>query len=494
MISGLLENSIVNACQAAVNTGELPSFSFPPVIIETPKDKSFGDHATNFAMQSAKGARMPPRKIAEILLNHFDKKSAFVEEAAIAGPGFINFRLSQDYWYQVLREILTEKDRYGSIKLNKEQMVQVEFVSANPTGPLHIGHGRGAAVGDTLANLLKKAGYRVVKEYYVNDAGRQMELLGKSLEIRYRQLLGEDIEFPEDGYQGDYLLDLAEVLKKEHGRQAKDRPLSFFTDFAKDRILEKIRTDLSSFGIKFDVWQSEKALCDGNEVTSAISWLQERGHTEEKEGALWFKCAELGDEKDRVLVRGNSQTTYLASDIAYHKYKYQEGYDRIIDVWGADHHGYVARIKAAVTALGKPADTLDVLLVQLVSLVRGGEKISMSTRGGKFVTLKEVIDEVGQDAARFFFLLRRYDSQYEFDLDLAKKQSNENPVYYVQYAHTRTCGIMREWEKQGHDSPDFNSVDLTFLDLPEEIDLIKKLAAFPDVIAESTGSLEPHRL
>ncbi|MFV1951593.1 MAG: arginine--tRNA ligase [Nitrospinota bacterium] len=481
----------------------------PPIIVERARDEKFGDFSTNLAMTIAHIERKKPRLIADIIVENIHKSlksedkmlsfpSSYIDKVEIAGPGFINFFMSRRFWLDSIKIVEAQGSEYGASSLGNNRRIQIEFVSANPTGPLHIGHGRGAAVGDILANIMKKAGYNVEKEYYINDVGTQMTILGKSTFIRYQQLLGRDIPFPEDGYKGDYINHIAKDIITRKGEYFMDQPeevsLPFFTEFASRIILDGIKKDLEDFGVKFDNWFSEKTLYDRGEVDEGIGWLKEKGLAYEKDNAVWLKSGMFGDEKDRVLVRGNGQHTYFASDIAYHRDKFKRGFDRVIDIWGADHHGYVPRMKAIIEAMGYHKDALNPILVQLVNLKRGNEQIAMSTREGKFTTLSEVVREVGKDAARFFFLMRSSDSHLDFDLDLARKESKENPVYYVQYAHARISSIFRVAGEKGIDIPTAEEVDIDLLKSPEEMTLIKEISKFPEVVEKCAIYLEPHRL
>lgn len=485
----------LNTCyeRGLLNSGEIPDFT-----LEVPARAEHGDYATNLALMLAKPERRSPRQIAEVLVEVLSAETGAWERLEIAGPGFINFFLSNRSWCGVLDEIVRQGDGYGETAYGAGRRIQVEFVSANPTGPLHIGHGRGAALGDATASLLGTAGYEVQREYYINDAGNQMQTLGQSLMLRYRQLLGEDVDFPGDCYQGDYIREMASGVVEREGNRFLDMPedeaLAWFSRFGSRKILSGIEEDLAAFGVRFDNWYSEQGLYDRGEVSRSIELLKERGLTYEKEGALWLRTSDYGDDKDRVLVRSNGATTYFASDIAYHKEKFDLGYETVIDVWGADHHGYVPRMKAVLDGLGKKRDSLNILLVQLVNLLREGEQVAMSTRAGEFVTLRDVVEEVGRDACRFFFLMRRSDSQFDFDLDLAKKQSTENPVYYVQYAHARVCSVNRNAAEQKIALPRQGEADLARLALDEEMALIKSLSRYPEVIIGAAESLEPHRV
>ncbi len=476
-----------------LSSGEVPDFA-----IEVPGRSEHGDFAVNVAMMLARAEKQAPRQIAETLVAVLERQPGMWQRIEVAGPGFINFFLSGKLWLGVLEDIHTRGRDYGKSSVGAGRKVQVEFVSANPTGPLHIGHGRGAATGDAVAAVLQEAGFSVQREYYLNDAGNQMNTLGRSIYLRYRQLHGEKIEFPEDCYQGDYIRDLAQQCVDEHGDKFlhgdAEQAVAFFAAWGGESIRAGIDADLQAFGVRFDNWFSEQSLYDSGQVQQGIEALKQAGYTYEEDGALWFRTTEFGDDKDRVLVRSNGVTTYFASDVAYHREKYARGFDTVIDVWGADHHGYVARMKAVLAALGRNPEDLQIILVQLVSLLRGGEQVAMSTRAGKFVTLKEVVDEVGRDACRFFFLTRRGDSQLDFDLELAKKQSNDNPVYYVQYAHARVCSICANAAQAGAVAAAATAIEPEHLALAEELELIKILARYPEVIENAALNYEPHRV
>jgi arginyl-tRNA synthetase len=467
--------------------------------IERPKREGQGDRATSAAMQTAKAMGLSPRDLAnEIVAALEKKKGVLIDKIEVAGPGFINFFLSAAWLQNVVRDILNARDAYGSSNLGNGRRVQVEFVSANPTGPLHIGHGRGAAVGDVLSNLLSFTGWKVEREYYINDAGLQMEILGKSTQSRYFELQGQPglAPFPENGYKGDYIFTLARAAIETEGARFLSMPLSeslpWFKRFAGESILESIKTDLDDFGVHFDVWFSEASLYERSLVTAAMEHLKRRGWAFESDGAVWFKASDFEDEKDRVLIRSNGAPTYFASDIAYHKDKYDRGFERVIDIWGADHHGYVPRMKAGVEAIGRDPADLDVLLIQFVNLVRDGAQVPMSTRSGEFVTLRDVLDEVGVDATRYFFLMRRSDSQLDFDLELAKRQSNDNPVFYVQYAHARICSVMRELKERGGRLDSNAEVPLEVLADDESRKLVDCLASFPREMESASRDLAPH--
>ena len=493
-----LQGLLQQALREAREKKELKSQELPPVVLEVPKRKGQGDVATTVAMVMASKEGRPPREIAEIILKHLSGYEGIVEKVELAGPGFINFTMTRSFWYGVLRTINREGNSYGLSEIGADLPVQVEFVSANPTGPLHVGHGRGAVVGDVLANLLTATGHRVQREYYINDVGTQMDTLARSTYLRYEELVGRKIALPEGYYQGNYIADIAKSLLEENGKVFLDQPesawLPVFRERASGEILKEIRRDLAQFGIAFDRWFSEQDLYRNGEVEEAFSELRARGVLYESEGALWLATSRFGDDKDRVVVRENGQQTYFASDIAYHRNKFKRGFKRVINIWGADHHGYIPRMKAMVQALGYPVDALEVLLVQLVNLLRDGKPVAMSTRAGEFVTLREVIEEVGTDVARFFFLMRRSDSPLDFDLGLAKKQSSENPVYYVQYAHARLCSLFRQAKEKGVSPSSPEQGILGRLELPEEFALIKQLALYPGLIEGSALTIEPHRL
>lgn len=466
--------------------------------LEVPRVEAHGDFATNVALNLAKPNRCSPIDIAASFVEQLADGDGLFAKVEIAGPGFINLVISPSAWLEVLGEIHHLDQNYGRSDLGHGKYAQVEFVSANPTGPLHVGHGRGAAVGDALACILEATGHRVEREYYINDAGAQIETLGRSVFLRYRELLGRQVEFPETCYQGDYIVALARELQEIHGDSyldvSEEEASPLFSDYAGKRILEGIRSDLEEFGVNYDRWFSEKSLYDNGAVERVIDTLKESGHIYEKDGALWFRSTALGDEKDRVVVRANGMTTYFASDLAYHQDKYLRGFDLVINLWGADHHGYMDRMYAGVMALGKKREALKLLLVQLVNLLRKGEQVAMSTRAGEFVTLKDVLDEVGRDAARFIFLTRRSDSPLDFDLELAKEQTADNPVYYVQYAHARISSIIRLAEERKLVLDDPEGLDTSRLTLTEEMALIKQLSLYPEVVENSASFLEPHRI
>ena len=465
--------------------------------VDKPRKETFGDYATNLALVLAGRLKKSPIEVAEEIASFFEGED-FVEKAEVAKPGFVNFWISKDYYLSLLKEVIKNKDHFASSNLGAGKRVLVEFVSANPTGPLHIGHGRGAAYGDSLARILKYTGYEVVKEYYINDHGTQMQILGRSVYLRAKELKGEPVEFPEDHYKGDYIYDIAKKVLEKHPEIlniSEDEAISICRKEALCEILNEIKQDLSEFRVEFDNWFSETSLYKEGKVEALVKELEKRGLVYEKDGALWFKSSEFGDEKDRVIKRSTGDFTYFAGDIAYHYNKFKErGFDECINLWGADHHGYVTRLKAAIKALGIEEDRLTVLLIQMVNLIEGGEKKSMSTRQGEFVSLKELVKEVGVDATRFIFLSRSSDSPLDFDVELAKKQSQENPVYYVQYAHARICSIFRKAKELDIKISNLEKVNLEALQLSEELKLMKRLEEFREVIEASALSFSPYRI
>jgi arginyl-tRNA synthetase len=497
-----IKKLIHEALKQAHKKGELPSSNFPEIEIQEPKVQMHGDFSTNVAMIMASSQKMAPKRIAESIISHLDDLSSIILKAEVAGPGFINFYLRQSAWYPTLSKVYEEGERYGSSNIGKGERIQVEFVSSNPTGPLHIGHGRGAAVGDSVGNILSFCGYDVQKEYYINDSGRQIHTLGLSVYLRYREFFGEKIEFPANCYQGDYIRDIAIKIKDTNGdkflhpneKNAQEQAVSYFAQLAAKKILEGIRQDLNAFGVRFNQWFSEQSLYDSGMVDSVIDEFKKKSMIYENDGALWFKTSEFGDEKDRVVVKKNGEKTYFASDIAYHQEKYERGFDQVIDVWGADHHGYIPRMSASVLASGRDKKQFHVILVQLVNLLRGGEPVAMSTRAGEFVTLRDVLNEVGCDAARFIFLTRHYDSPLDFDLEIAKKKTSDNPVYYVQYVHARISSIIRKASEKEIGDIVADDQTIAMLTQQEEIELIKALARYPETIKNSAKYMEPHRI
>ena len=497
------------------------------VRLDHTKDKTHGDYATNVALVLAKQAKCPPKALAEQITAKLGG-SGLISKTEIAGPGFINFFLSEASNSAVVSDILSATADYGISTVGKGRRVLLEFVSANPTGPLHVGHGRGAAYGATIANLLRVVGFEVDNEYYVNDAGRQMDILTVSIYLRYLSIFGDELRFPDNGYQGDYIKDIAKDVASEYGERWRKNADELFDGICKDAaeggdkeehidalisrskrllgegylaifrigidsILGGIKDDLAEFGVEYQQWFSEQSLVDNGLAKSTTDTLQETGHIYEKDGALWFKTTDYGDEKDRVVVRDNGIHTYFASDIAYHLEKFERGYDKIINIWGADHHGYIARVKASIAALNHNPEKLEILLVQFANLYRGGKKVQMSTRSGSFVTLEELRNEIGNDAARFFYVLRKSEQHMDFDLDLAKSNSNENPVFYIQYAHARICSVLRQ---AGEKSAKVDSMraDLSLLIEDSEKALLKELNRYKSVIESSALNYEPHQL
>ena len=492
-IKEILAAAIRSAAEKAVSDGVFPEGELPKVELSVPPQKEFGDFATNFAMQSARVFHQNPRKIAEALSNRI--QGDWLDHTQIAGPGFLNFYLKGDVLYDTFAQIFQAGEQFGQLPAKDVAKIQVEYVSANPTGPLHVGHGRGAAAGSALVNLLRAAGYPVEGEYYINDAGNQMNILAQSVNARYLELLGQDVEFPENGYHGEDIKVTAQrIIDKDGDKYLKmdeQERLDIFKDLAYHEKLAILKEDLEKFNVTFDNWFSERTL-HPDAVKKAVKILQDNGNIYEKDGALWLKSTAYGDDKDRVVIRDNGVPTYLAADIAYHHNKYERGFGRIINIWGADHHGYIARVKAAMQALGHDPEKLTVLLLQMVALYRDGELVKMSKRTGQSVTLNELIEEVGTDAARYFFLMRSLDSQLDFDLDLAKKKSNDNPVYYIQYAHARICSIFRQADearlKLG-DKPQFER-----LTEDAEIALIKKIEEYPEVIERAARDYAPQQI
>lgn len=490
---------VTESVQGAIRAEALAEQSLPKIEIDVPKNEIHGDFSTNIAMIMASAQKTAPRKIAEQIIKYLEDNDNLITKTEIAGPGFINFFINIESWQNVLRNIHAAGDDYGRCDLGRGEKFQVEFVSSNPTGPLHVGHGRGAAVGDSVGNILQFCGYDVQKEYYINDAGKQIETLGRSVFLRYQDLLGKQIDFPKDCYQGAYIQDIATIIQEKYAQDLDvmpdDTAIAYCARVAAGIIIKGIRQDLEAFGVRFDRWFSEQSLYDSGSVDQVIAELQERNIVYEKDGATWFKTSEYQDEKDRVIVRKNGQKTYFASDVAYHLDKYRRGFEKVIDVWGADHHGYIPRMTASIEALGYRRDQFEVILVQLVNLLRGGEPVAMSTRAGEFVTLKDVVNEVGTDAARFLFLTRHYESPLDFDLELAKKKTNENPVYYVQYVHARISSIIKKGKERGViDHTGGQDMALNCLVEPEEIQLIKTLDQFPEVVQKGAKFREPHRI
>ncbi|PIU57501.1 MAG: arginine--tRNA ligase [Deltaproteobacteria bacterium CG07_land_8_20_14_0_80_38_7] len=489
-----LFNEAITEC---IKAGLFTLDTIPEIILDKPKREEHGDLATNVAMIIASKNKRNPLEIAQAIACKFPKNNDLVEKIDIAKPGFINLVIHPSYYLDILNEIITKSEKYGRLTLGQNKKVQVEFVSANPTGPLHIGHGRGAVYGDVLANVLKTAGYDVTKEYYVNNAGVQILTLGRSIYLRYQELQGKKIEFPEECYQGSYIIDIARYLLENEADKIKLMPetdaISYCGEFGGAKILDEIKTDLQDVGVEHDLFFYENRLHTDAAVDRAIQALRNNGYIEEKDGAVWFKSSKLGDDKDRVLQKSNGDLTYFATDIAYHKNKYDRGFERVIDILGADHAGYVERMKGAVEALGYDRSSIEIVLIQLVNLVQEGEVVSMSTRSATYETLRDVLDDVGKDVCRYFFLMRSHNAQLDFDLKLAKKETAENPVFYIQYAHARIASVFRKaLEKEIN--PDFKSVNQKLLNLPEEVAIAKMLGDYPSVILKSAENLEPHRL
>lgn len=525
-----VEHLLKQALAALQQAGEIPAELEVEIKVDRSKDSAHGDYASNLALILAKPCRQAPRKIAELLVQALPADNS-LEKVEIAGAGFINFFIRNAARSQIIHEILAKGSQFGCSTLGQNQKILVEFVSANPTGPLHVGHGRSAAFGATLCNVLRAAGYQVDAEYYVNDAGRQMNILAVSVWLRYLELASEPVVFPANAYKGDYVFAIAGQLWERHGKQfvypwstvLEDMPadepqggdkegyidamierarhllgaegFALFHQHALTTVLDDIKEDLTEFGVHYTHWFSEQSLFEDGSIEKGIQALKDAGHTFEHEGALWFKATEFGDEKDRVLVRANGQKTYFASDVAYHWNKYDRGYDRVIDVFGADHHGYITRLRSAVTALGHDERALTVLLVQFAILYRGGERVQMSTRSGSFVTLRELRQEVGNDAARFFYVARKSEQHMDFDLDLAKSESSDNPVYYIQYAHARICSVLRQlkernlaWDKKE------GLAHIHLLEQPHEAALIALIGRYPEVVEQAAILCEPHQI
>ncbi|MVP02533.1 arginine--tRNA ligase [Paenibacillus lutrae] len=484
--------------EAAVTAGLVQASELPEIVLEVPKDKAHGDFATNLAMQLSRIAKQNPRAIADQLVARLDKAKAQIADVEIAGPGFINFRMDKSYLYPILAGVADKGDKYGEVNIGQGRKVQVEFVSANPTGSLHLGHARGAAVGDALCNLLTLAGYDVTREYYINDAGNQVMNLAKSIEARYLQALGQQAEMPEDGYHGEDIKGFAQDLAAAEGDRlvnlGEEERLAYFRQYGLQKELDKIKRDLGRFGVHFDEWFSETSIYEKGLIEDVLGKLRESGYVFEHEGATWLRTTELGDDKDRVLIKNDGSFTYLTPDVAYHRNKFERGYDQLINIWGADHHGYIPRMKAAMTALGYEADRLTVLIAQMVSLFQDGEKVKMSKRTGKAVTMEDLMDEVGVDAIRYFFTMRSMDSHLDFDMDLAISKSNENPVFYVQYAHARICSIFRQAEEQGVEIRELAQVDLSHLNTEAEFELLRKMGELPEEVAVAADLYAPHRL
>lgn len=499
-----MPTDIKSALQSALTKILKPDFvegldRAPAILLESPKEPAHGNLSTNIAMQLCRQLKQPPITIANKIKDRLQENLAkfhldkLIKKIEVKPPGFINFFLSEEALFDTVKTILKQKARFGRQNLGRGEKIQIEFVSANPTGPLSVAHGRQAAVGDALASILKFVGFRVTREYYVNDEGTQIDILGESIQNRLKEILGEKVDFPENGYQGEYIYDISRKIlqsvpdaKKE---EAKNRPLKFFSQYGLEDILKTIEKDLADFCVRFDVWSRQSQITKAGRVQKCIACLRKKGFIFDKDGAVWFKSTAFGDDKDRVVIKSDGSFTYLAPDIAYHQNKFKRGFKRVINIWGPDHHGYILRLKAAVQALGKPPDSLAVIIVQLATLFKEGKPVSMSTRRGQYISLREVIDEVGKDAGRFFFLMRRVDSHLDFDLELAKKQSPENPVYYIQYAHARIASILQNAEAQK-----FKKIAPGLLSSAEELELMRILGGFPDALSACHAMLEPFSL
>lgn len=481
---------------AIVESGLCEAQDVPDILLETPKEKSHGDYATNIAMQLARVAKKAPKQIAEQITERLNKEKASVSEINIAGPGFINFYMDNSFLRDVIKDVLSKPDTYGESDAGKGEKILVEYVSANPTGTLHLGHARGAAVGDAMCKIMDKAGYQMGREYYINDAGNQINNLAYSVEARYKQALGMDAEMPEDGYHGKDIIEMGQELATAEGdaylKLADEERLKAFRTYGLNKALEKIKIDLADYRVEFDTWFSEMSLYESGVIDRTLDVLRKQDEIYEEDGATWLRTTKYGDDKDRVLIKKDGSYTYLLPDIAYHEDKFNRGYDRLIDMMGADHHGYIARMKAAVEALGYNREKLDIQITQMVSLVQGGEKVKMSKRTGKAVTLRELMEEVGLDATRYFFAMRSLDTQLEFDMDLAVSKSNENPVFYAQYAHARVCSMLRQGEEL---VLSYNlDTDLSPIDSEKEYELLKAIGDFPAVVADAAAKRTPHKV
>lgn len=490
---------VMKAMGELVADGTFPSEPVPAFNTEIPADSKNGDVSTNAAMVCARPFRNNPRKIAEAIVSKIDLNGSYFARCEVAGPGFINFFYSTEWYATVVATVLEQKEKYGETDLGAGKSVLVEFVSANPTGPMHIGNARGGAIGDCLASVLEKAGYEVAREFYINDAGNQIEKFKTSLEVRYLQIYKPETELPEDAYKGQDIIDHANAFNEIYGDKYvnadSEERRQALCDFALPKNIQKLHDDLGKYRIQYDKWFNESTLHKDGSVQRVIEQLKASGHTYEKDGALWFKTTEFGDEKDRVLVRENGVPTYLVPDIAYHYNKLAvRKFDKAVDIFGADHHGYIARIKASMTALGVDADRLDIVIMQMVNLVRNGEKYKLSKRSGKAITLSTLLDEIPIDAARFFFNLREPNSHFDFDLDLAVSQTSQNPVYYVQYAHARICSVLKKMNEEGIEVKSLDKVALSVLTAPEEQEMIKHLATLPNVINEAAKAYDPAKV
>jgi arginyl-tRNA synthetase len=491
-----LDNIIKTTIQRCFEQEKLRETPLPDYVIEVPNNPDHGHFATNLPMALASSQKRKPIEIAGIIVEHLEDDGHLLEKVETAGPGFINFIIRTEQWQKFLAKIIAMGRNYGRSDLGEGERILVEYVSANPTGPLHLGHGRGAALGDTLCRILTYSGYEVVREFYINDTGQQMRLLGESIYSRWKQMSDPDYPFPENGYHGEYILDLANEVVGENDleRMRPDEAVAHCAERGKEKMLEEIKKDLADFRTRFDVWYSESDLFASGLLDESLETIRKKGQLYEKDGALWIKTTALGDDKDRVVRKNDGNYTYFASDIAYHLEKRKRGFSKAVNIWGADHHGYVQRMKAALKANGLDEDWLSVLLIQLVKLWKGGEEIKMSKRAGRYVTLKELVEEVGVDAVRFVFLTKNHDSPLDFDIDLVKKHDSENPVYYVQYAHARICSIFRKADSEAISLPNNPDQVLGRLTLNEEMVLIRFMAQFPPLLEDICKTFEPHRL
>ena len=491
-----LQELLNQAFEKCADAGKLKRTPIPDYVIEVPGSVSHGHYATNLPMVMASSQRRPPKEIARVILESLEDPLGMIEKKEVAGPGFINFTINRKEWLEVLSSMVPLKEHYGSSDLGSGQKVLVEFVSANPTGPLHLGHGRGAALGDTLCRILASQGYSVVREFYINDAGQQVRMLGESIYSRWRRMREADYPFPEAGYHGEYILELARSISEQIdlGSLSPEEAISKCAELGKQRMLNEIKQDLHDFRIHYDVWSSESDLFSLGLVQKDLEELRKKGKIYEKDGAVWIETSQFGDDKDRVVKKQTGEYTYFASDISYHLEKWKRGYSKAVNIWGADHHGYVQRVKAALRANGLEESWLSVLLLQLVKLWKGGQEVKMSKRAGLYVTLRELIDEVGVDAARFVFLTKHHDSPLDFDIDLVKKRDPDNPVFYVQYAHARICSIFRKAAEEGLALPGKPEEVLHELVLDEEMALIRMMAEFPYLLADISRKFDPHRL
>jgi len=495
MLRSIPAKIINESLESARSDGLVPADVKLNFIIEIPREEGFGDYSTNIAFILAPHLRKKPIDIARQFVDSM-KDSEYCESVSVAGPGFINFSLKDSLWQELLHKVASEGIESLYPDVGSSRNVLIEFVSANPTGPLHIGHGRGAAVGDVLANLLKRTGHNVGKEYYINDAGRQIRTLGRSTYLRLKEIKGETVDYPQELYQGDYVRQIARMVIDENVPvpAGEEEAVDFLAAYASSFIMDGIKKDLGDFGVSFDRYFLESTLYESGIIDETLRILKERGIAYERDGALWFKTSLYEKDEDRVLIKSDGQKTYFTSDIAYHLDKYKRSFNVLVDIWGSDHHGYIPRLRASVQALGKSKEDLKFLLIQFVTLIKDGKPVGMSTRSGEFTTLREVMDEVGRDACRFFFLMRKSDAHLEFDLDLAKRTSNENPVYYVQYAHARIESIFRNARETGIDTEKLNDADCGLLTVKEELDLIRSITRYNNVLEGSVRNLEPHRV